>query len=205
MSIDTRTGEITDALSDDEYADLERLETVVSKGLATFVEVGSALAEIRDRRLYRDTHPTFALYCEQQWEMGKSQAYRLIDAAEVVAEMSPIGDEPIPATESQARALKTVAPDQRADVMREASEDGPATAAKIKDVVEKRTETPAKGREVREERVTTEPAPERDQRAARAADAADRLAQQLTAYVPAMVDEKTIRRVEVWCERWRNQ
>lgn len=140
MSIDTRTGEIIDALSDAEYADLERLETVVSKGLTSFVEVGSALAEIRDRRLYRDTHQTFALYCEQQWELGKSQAYRLIDAAEVVAEMSPIGDTPIPTTESQARVLKDVAPDERAAVMDEASKDGPPTAKKIREVIEQRTE-----------------------------------------------------------------
>ena len=33
--------------------------TVKERGLETFVDVGLALMEIRDRRLYRDTHATF--------------------------------------------------------------------------------------------------------------------------------------------------
>jgi hypothetical protein len=143
MSLDKSSGAIGDALSDAEYAELEKLETTISKGLDTFVEVGNALAEIRDRRLYRQYHPSFAAYCEEQWEMGKSQAYRLIEAAEVVNdladEVSPIGDTdspagevPLPATESQARALKDVAPEKRAETMREAAKDGPPTAPKIR-------------------------------------------------------------------------
>lgn len=135
MSVDTTTGVIEDALTDDEYTDLERLETTISKGLDTFVEVGNALAEIRDRKLYRQYHATFAAYCEEQWEMGKSQAYRLIDAADVVTELetSPNGDTvPLPTTEAQARALSEVAPEKRADVMKEATKDGPATGPKIR-------------------------------------------------------------------------
>lgn len=135
MSIDTTTGEVADPLSDAEYDDLEKLETTISKGLDTFVEVGNALAEIRDRRLYRQYHTSFAAYCEQQWDMGKSQAYRLIDAAEIVAELetSPNGDTPLPATEAAARALGEVAPEKRAETMREAAKEGPATARKIRE------------------------------------------------------------------------
>jgi hypothetical protein len=134
MSLDQSTGVVSDPLTDAEYADLEGLETTISKGLDTFVEVGSALAEIRDRKLYRQYHGTFAAYCEKQWEIGKSQAYRLIEAAEVVTELetSPDGDTPLPTSEAQARALKDVEPSKRADVMKKASEDGPPTAPKIK-------------------------------------------------------------------------
>lgn len=38
---------------------LEENEAIIERGLATFVEVGTALAEIRDNRLYRESHGTF--------------------------------------------------------------------------------------------------------------------------------------------------
>lgn len=130
----TADGVIADPLTDAEYADLETLETTISKGLDTFVEVGNALAEIRDRRLYRQFHTSFAAYCEQQWDIGKSRAYQLIRAAEVVADVSTIVDAPVPTTESQARALKDLpTPEAKAEAMRKASENGPPTAAKIRD------------------------------------------------------------------------
>ena len=132
-SIDTTTGEVADPLTDTEYDDLEKLETTISKGLDTFVEVGNALAEIRDRRLYRQYFPSFDAYCTEQWDIGKSRAYRLIAAAEVVAEMSPAGDTLLPKTERAARELKDVDPAKRADVMAKASEDSPATAPKIRE------------------------------------------------------------------------
>lgn len=199
-------GVIADPLTDAEYTDLERLETVVSKGLDTFVEVGNALAEIRDRRLYRQYHASFDAYCKDQWDIGRSRAYRLIQAAEVVAEMSPMGN--TPTSERQARELKDVPPEERSEVMAEAGEDGPVTAKKIRDVVTKRTESPARGREVREETVTTDPAPEPAKRSLReqnVADAADRAAANFCDYRPEQVDERTVRRLEAWCQRWRNQ
>ena len=46
---------------------------------------------------------TFEEYCKERWGMNRAHAYRLIDAAEVVNNLSPIGD--IPVNESQARPL----------------------------------------------------------------------------------------------------
>jgi hypothetical protein len=201
-------GEITDPLTDAEYARLETLETTISKGMDTFVEVGSALAEIRDSRLYRQYHPTFAAYCEQQWDLGKSQAYRLITASEVVGDLSRARDEsdedvPLPTSGRQAEELAKADPADRVDVMREAAEDGPVTSSRIKEAVTRRTETPAKGREVRTETIETEPV-ERT-RQGKAAERADELARTLTAYSYHMVEERTVRRLEAFCERWRNQ
>ena len=82
--------------------DLETLEGVVERGLATFVEVGRALAEIRDQRLYRAAHRTFEEYRHERWLLSRTRAYRLIDAAAVV---SPIGDIEPPKNEAQAREL----------------------------------------------------------------------------------------------------
>lgn len=199
-------GVICDPLTDAEYDELEALETTISKGLGTFVEVGNALAEIRDRRLYRQYHDSFDAYCRDQWEMGRSRAYQLIHAADVVAEVSTSVDAPLPANEAQARELGRVeGAEAKAAVMREASEDGPATAPKIKEVATKRTETPAKGREVRTETVETEPLPKpkRSIREQDTADAADRQAQNFCEYRPRQIDEKTVARLEAWCRRWR--
>ena len=73
---------------------LEALESVIDAGMQTFVHVGNALLEIRDNRLYRNTHRTFEEYCRERWEFSKSHASRLISAAEVVEvlKMSPRGD-----------------------------------------------------------------------------------------------------------------
>ena len=80
---------------------LAELEAVVERGKMTFVEVGNALLEIRDLRLYRGAHGTFDSYCRERWGFSRSRGYRLIRAAEL-AGMSPVGDIQ---NERQARAL----------------------------------------------------------------------------------------------------
>ena len=70
--------------------DLERLERVVRQGLEIFYRVGEALAEIRDRKLYKDLgYSNFRDYLMERWNMKKSHAYRLIDSGEVVKNLSP--------------------------------------------------------------------------------------------------------------------
>ncbi|MCA9179629.1 MAG: hypothetical protein KDB14_34475 [Planctomycetales bacterium] len=84
-------------------ADFKRLDGVVQRGMKHFVEVGLALKEIRDRRLYRDSHKTFEAYVQQTHNIERAHAYRLIKGAEVVQEMSPTGDKN--PNEAQAREL----------------------------------------------------------------------------------------------------
>ncbi|MGA3354873.1 MAG: hypothetical protein ABSD85_17075 [Acidimicrobiales bacterium] len=82
---------------------LSELEAIVERGLATFVEVGLALVEIRDRRLYRDGgHDSFESYCRHRWGFSRQHAHRLIEGARVAELVSPVGDIP---TERIAREL----------------------------------------------------------------------------------------------------
>jgi hypothetical protein len=78
------------------------LERIIQKGKDTFVEVGTALSEIRDSKLY---HPaaTFEDYCKNRWGFSKWYAIKITDAAKVVSNLDncPIK----PKTESQARPL----------------------------------------------------------------------------------------------------
>ncbi len=46
-----------------------------------FFEMGKALAELRDRRLYRSTHSTFEEYCKDRFGYNRPRSYQLIDAA----------------------------------------------------------------------------------------------------------------------------
>ena len=54
---------------------LARHEQVIERGLATFVEVGEALSEIRDARLYRESHTTFEAYCRERWGFTDRRAH----------------------------------------------------------------------------------------------------------------------------------
>jgi len=86
---------------------LEACETVIRRGLATFVEVGTALATIRDERLYRESHETFEDYCREAWNFGRQRAAALIEAAGIVNVVSEISDIRV-STESHAAALAPI-------------------------------------------------------------------------------------------------
>ena len=134
-----------------ERADLATCEGVIDRGLRTFVEVGTALLTIRDRRLYRREHATFEDYCQERWGMARRTTDRLIAAAGVVTNLQletplqtrPIGpicnDSPIlPTTESQARPLTQLPPDVQPVVWQRAVEtapEGKVTAAHVQAVV----------------------------------------------------------------------
>lgn len=62
---------------------LTELEKLVEVGVEVFVAVGTALAEIRDAKLYRQTHSTFAGYLADRWDISESRGYQLIGAARV--------------------------------------------------------------------------------------------------------------------------
>lgn len=123
------------ALAPHESGDLARLESVVSEGLRTFVEVGAALAEIRDRRLYRAEYVTFEDYCQERWGMSRAHAYRTIAASEVVGVLSPRGDKPT--SEKQVRPLTKLPPEDQPKAWEKAVEqaNGKPTAAQVRAAV----------------------------------------------------------------------
>jgi len=79
------------------------LEATIEHGLETFIDVGAALLEIRDKRLYRNTHDSFEDYCLKVWDFGSRKAYRLINTAEFTAELP--ADVPKPKSERSTRPL----------------------------------------------------------------------------------------------------
>lgn len=96
-----------DQLEPHERARMDALERTVRDGLRDFQRTGEALAQIRDNHLYRVGFETFEDYLEQRWGFTRTQAGRLIDAAETARVLEPLGI--TPQTERQARALRPAA------------------------------------------------------------------------------------------------
>jgi hypothetical protein len=109
------------SLSEAESADLGQLEAVIQEGLAQFFVVGSALLQIRERKLYRDSHPSFERYCIDRWDFSRQHAYRLIAAVGVAEHLAP-GSLPAPESERQVRALTSLEPEQQQEAWAQAVE-----------------------------------------------------------------------------------
>jgi len=138
---------------------LVELEEIVTNNFEAFYQVGCALREICDKKLYRETHKVFSDYAKDLWDLQRAHAYRLISSADVVdriiphvsdlksvanwrqkltdSKMSPNGrqnNNPIPQNERQARALAKYPEEKQIEIWRQAVEtaDGRITAAHIK-------------------------------------------------------------------------
>ena len=113
---------------------LEELEPLIERGMTGFVEVANALLEISDRRLYRQSHSTFAEYCKAKWKMSAARAYQLCEAAEVVNSLPESVNHGLQINERQARELARVEPSRRVQVLEAAASTGTLTAASIRQV-----------------------------------------------------------------------
>jgi hypothetical protein len=121
------------ALTIHETTRLAELERTIGSGLATFVQVGLALLEVNNARLYRAEYRTFEAYCRERWGLDRQHAYRLMNAAEVAGSLPPQGQRP--ANELQTRALGSVPPGERAHVWEQATAGGARpTAARIREL-----------------------------------------------------------------------
>lgn len=129
-------------LAPEEKARLTELEEQVMVGASAAVLAGRALTEIRDSRLYRESHDSFQTYAEQRFGMSRQRAYQLIDYAATAGEFEQRGLQLPP--ERITRALGGVVPDDYALVLdvargvtgkdRPSSADVQATAEVVRDL-----------------------------------------------------------------------
>ena len=109
-------------LTEQEGSDLLRLERQVEKA---FYLAGKALAEIRERRLYRSTHKTFEQYCRDRFGYTRAAASYKIAAAAVVDNLLTNGLQNsgialMPASERQLRPLVGLSPSLQSEIWQEA-------------------------------------------------------------------------------------
>lgn len=98
---------IPQELSLAERARRQELETTISRGWRTFIQVGEALEEIRAKRLYREDFASFEEYCQKVWNWSRQRAYQMMDGAKTARTLEEVGVQV--SNEKQARELKPVA------------------------------------------------------------------------------------------------
>lgn len=116
---------------------LVALEATIERGKRTFVDVGLALAKIRDEKLYVSDYETFEAYCKGRWGWHKAYCNHIIRAADTVKEL-PGELATMVASERQARELSKAKPAEREAVLGEAASRGPLTAKTISQAVRRR-------------------------------------------------------------------
>ncbi|MHC5763022.1 hypothetical protein [Nostoc sp.] len=139
--------EVTE-LTQEEQSDRLLLERKVERA---FFEAGKALAELRDRRLYRSSHRTFEEYCRDRFGHSRRQSYLLMDAAVVFDNLVEICDQfdhKLPTAEGQVRPMTKLEPQEQQEAWLRAVEVAGGkvpTGRIVKDVVQRimeRTQVP---------------------------------------------------------------
>ncbi|MEH2146781.1 hypothetical protein [Nostoc sp.] len=139
--------EVTE-LTQEEQSDRLLLERKVERA---FFEAGKALAELRDRRLYRSSHRTFEDYCRDRFGHSRRQSYLLMDAAVVFDNLVEICDQfdhKLPTAEGQVRTMTKLEPQEQQEAWLRAVEVAGGkvpTGRIVKDVVQRimeRTQVP---------------------------------------------------------------
>lgn len=141
---------IAAGLSEDEKARLAEYERTIRSSMETFVKVGEAIAEIRNRKLYRETHGTFEDYCRDTFGFTSGRARQLTTAANVAKEIKSVTGVTLP-NEKTARTVAQIPSKDRADVVEAAAKDGPVTTARIAGEVAKRKGPPPERVEIEAE------------------------------------------------------
>ncbi|MHC5722909.1 MAG: hypothetical protein ACYTXY_01910 [Nostoc sp.] len=107
-------------LTEQEIRDRLLLERKVERA---FFEAGKALAELRDRKLYRSTHKTFEEYCKQRFGYTRIAASYKIAAATVMDNLLTNGLQILPNNERQVRPLASLEPEVQREAWQKAVEE----------------------------------------------------------------------------------
>lgn len=125
-------------MSENRLADLEK---IIETDRHKFYRIGKALRQIRNEKLFRQLlFDSFEAYVKDRWDMARSHAYRLIEAANVIDNLSPIGDRILPENEAQTRALARLRAFDQRRLWREFIQSGtPINAVNIRGFINQRT------------------------------------------------------------------
>jgi hypothetical protein len=129
-----------ETLTASEQADLWSYEEVLGSGSQSFAQEGLALAQIRDRRLYKVDFDSFEDYCRLKWQYSRRYVDQLIAAAQLFRYLSANCAERKPEHENQLRPLVGLTPEQAQAAWESATEKASGrktTAQMVKSAVNK--------------------------------------------------------------------
>ncbi len=102
---------------------LVHLEAIIEKGLRPFVEIGAALKEINDNRLWSPEYDSFDAYCHGRWNFHRRTGYSLITAASVFRMVSSEVQAPAQISYSHAAEMVTLKPSEQVAMAQEIVRD----------------------------------------------------------------------------------
>lgn len=120
---------------------LVECEGVIEQGQQTFMEVGQALSEIRDGKLYRAKYKTFEQYTEAKWGWGAHRARQIINAVAVQKSVTKV----TLLNEAAARQMGEIPEPHRNGVAKKAAKESggePINAAQIKEAAKEIVKPP---------------------------------------------------------------
>lgn len=77
--------DISITLTDIERDRLVVCEDVIENTYKAAFEFAGALTEIRDKKLFRESHKTFEAYCKERWDISRGRAYQKISSYETIS------------------------------------------------------------------------------------------------------------------------
>jgi len=111
--------EVVEELSPEEEADRQRLEMKVERA---WDEAARALRELRDRRLYRNSHKAWEEYCLDRFGFKRHAANLKIAASSVFENLVTKSHQILPTKETQVRPLTKLEPEEQCSVWQQAVE-----------------------------------------------------------------------------------
>lgn len=152
----------TSRLTSSEESRLVELKATVKRGISAWQAAAAALAEIRDKQLYRSTHRSFSAFCEAEFDLSERRIRQLVESWSIVQSLRmPLDHEAAkeaaahpPAlppldqlSDRAARELRPLPPADRLEALREAAAAEPTTKAPtakaVREAVRRRTGKPA--------------------------------------------------------------
>lgn len=99
---------------------LRELEQIIEQNMDAWIRIGMALIEIRDERLYQETHPTLEEWAKDRFSISRRHAYRLMDGVKVRDIIVSHGSQTLPVNERQVRQLTRYDPEVQVKLWKEA-------------------------------------------------------------------------------------
>lgn len=134
---------VIEKLTEHEIDERRQLEVKIEK---SFYEAGKALAELRNRRLYRSTHKKFEDYCRERFQFSRDKADMMIKSVEIIDNFK--NDDKcrcfLPTAESQVRDMVKLTSTEQCQVYAAAIEEcgGKVPSRRIiKDIVKRLKES----------------------------------------------------------------
>lgn len=108
------------------------LEKIIEKGKQTFIDVGLALVEIRDNRLYKTECKSFEEYCLKRWNWTRRRADQVVKTALAVQGVTQKVRSTLLISERAASELAKVPKNEQEKVLKQAAKNGAVTAGSVK-------------------------------------------------------------------------